>query len=96
MGSNVTGYATEGTAIIDAFLILLVAGVLAGWLAAVVVRGSGYGLISNTVIGVVGAWVSRRLLGGIGVAIGGGFWGQVLNAFVGAVVVVFLVALVTD
>lgn len=46
-------------------------------------------------IGVVGAWVSQRLLGAIGVVIGGGFWGQVLSAFVGAVVVVFLVALIT-
>jgi uncharacterized membrane protein YeaQ/YmgE (transglycosylase-associated protein family) len=69
----------------------LVVGLIAGWLAGLVMKGGGYGVIGDIVIGIVGAFVGGfvfSLITGGGTA---GFWGSIAVAFVGAVILIAIV-----
>ncbi|HEX5755494.1 MAG TPA: GlsB/YeaQ/YmgE family stress response membrane protein [Arenimonas sp.] len=74
-------------------LSILLIGALAGWLASVFVKVRGLGLFGYTVVGIIGAAVGSWVLGQVGLSLGSGFWYQVLNAFIGAVLVLTLVSL---
>jgi uncharacterized membrane protein YeaQ/YmgE (transglycosylase-associated protein family) len=74
-------------------LIWLVIGAIAGWLAGQIMKGSGFGLVGDIVIGIVGAVVGGWLLPRLGVFVLGGMLGEVLSAVIGACVVLFLVRL---
>lgn len=67
----------------------LIIGLAAGWLAGKVMKGSGYGLIGDLVIGVVGAFLGGWIFGLLHIA-AGGLLGLLVMAFVGAVVLVWL------
>jgi uncharacterized membrane protein YeaQ/YmgE (transglycosylase-associated protein family) len=56
----------------QALIIWLIVGAIAGWLAGMVVKGGGYGLIGDIVVGIVGALIAGWLLPQIGIVIGGG------------------------
>lgn len=73
------------------FLWFLLIGLVAGWLAGIVVRGGGMGLLGNLVVGVVGAFIGGTLFSFFGFASGGGLLGSLLVATVGAVVLLVLV-----
>lgn len=75
---------------IVAFLII---GAIAGWLAGVVTKGDGFGLLGDIVIGIVGAFVGGWLFGFLGI-FAGGFVGAVITAFVGACVLLFIIRLI--
>ena len=79
---------------IEAILIILVIGAVAGWLAGQIVKGYGYGLIGNIVIGIVGALIAGFLLPRLGVSLGGGIIGAIISATIGAVVLLLLIRLV--
>jgi uncharacterized membrane protein YeaQ/YmgE (transglycosylase-associated protein family) len=69
----------------------LVVGLIAGWLAGMVMKGGGYGVVGDIVIGIVGAFVGGfvfSLITGGGTA---GFWGSIAVAFVGAVILIAIV-----
>ncbi|MGZ6214239.1 MAG: GlsB/YeaQ/YmgE family stress response membrane protein [Candidatus Limnocylindria bacterium] len=69
----------------------LVVGLIAGWLAGLVMKGGGYGVIGDIVVGIVGAFVGGfvfSLITGGGTA---GFWGSIAVAFVGAVILIAIV-----
>jgi uncharacterized membrane protein YeaQ/YmgE (transglycosylase-associated protein family) len=74
---------------LENFLVLLFVGLVAGWLAGVVMKGSGYGIFGDILLGIVGAVVGGLLFGLLGVT-AYGFFGRVAVAFVGAVVLVGL------
>ena len=74
-------------------LWFLLIGILAGWLAGQVMKGGGYGLIGDLVLGIIGAFVGGWVLGLVGVT-AGGFIGRVITATIGAVLLVFLVRLI--
>jgi len=74
-------------------IIFLVIGALAGWLAGVIMKGGGFGLIGNIVVGVVGAFLGGWLLPKLGVSIGGDF-GGFITAVIGAVILLFIVRLI--
>jgi uncharacterized membrane protein YeaQ/YmgE (transglycosylase-associated protein family) len=77
---------------LTSLLILLLIGAIAGWLAGILMRGRGLGLVGNIVIGILGAFVGSCLLGSVlGVAIGGGLIAAILNATIGAVIVLAVV-----
>jgi uncharacterized membrane protein YeaQ/YmgE (transglycosylase-associated protein family) len=57
---------------IETILIWIIVGALAGWLAGLVVRGFGFGLVGNIIIGIVGAFLGGWLFGMMGVSIGAG------------------------
>ena len=65
-------------------LIWLVIGAVAGWLAGKVIRGGGYGLVGDIVIGIIGAVIAGYLLPLVGIHLGAGFVRSVINAFIGA------------
>jgi len=71
------------------FMLLLFVGLIAGWLAGVVMKGGGYGILGDVLLGIVGAVVGGALFGLIGVT-AYGFLGRVAVATVGSVVLVGL------
>jgi uncharacterized membrane protein YeaQ/YmgE (transglycosylase-associated protein family) len=75
-------------------LILLLVGLVAGWLAGQIVRGRGFGLIGDLVVGVVGAFIGSWLFGALGIFIGMGLLGTIISATIGAVILVAIIRLV--
>jgi len=74
-------------------LWFLFIGVAAGWLAGQVMKGGGYGLVGDLVIGVIGALIGGWLLGSLGI-FAGGLIGSLITATIGAVVLLFLIRLI--
>jgi uncharacterized membrane protein YeaQ/YmgE (transglycosylase-associated protein family) len=80
---------------LEALLVWILVGLIAGWLASAVV-GGGYGLIGDIVIGVLGAFIGGWLFGVLNVQLPiGGLLGRILVAFIGATVLLLLVRLVS-
>ena len=76
-------------------LAALLIGAVAGWLAGLIVRGAGFGLLGNIVIGIVGALVASWLLPRLGVNLGdGGAIRDIINATIGAVIVLIILSLI--
>jgi uncharacterized membrane protein YeaQ/YmgE (transglycosylase-associated protein family) len=91
----VPGREGEDTVVgIDSIIIMLIVGAIAGWLAGQIVRGFGFGLIWNIVIGIVGAFIGVWLLRQLGVMPGAGFVGSIVNAVIGAVVLLVIVGFI--
>jgi len=76
-------------------LWFVIIGAIAGWLAGQFMRGNGFGLLGDIVVGVIGAFLGSWLFGATGVAIGHGLLGGLIVAFIGAVVLLFIVRLFT-
>ena len=79
---------------LEAIIIILIVGAVAGWLAGQIVRGMGFGLIGNIVVGIVGAFIAGWLLPRIGIVIGGGMIASIINATIGAVVLLVILGLI--
>ena len=79
---------------LEAILIILIIGAVAGWLAGLIVRGIGFGLIGNIVVGILGAFIAAWLLPRLGIVIGGGMVGSIINATIGAVVLLVILGLI--
>ena len=79
---------------LEAILIILIVGAVAGWLAGLIVRGMGFGLIGNIVVGIVGAFIAGWLLPRIGIVIGGGMIASIINATIGAVILLVIIGLI--
>ncbi|MGE0241387.1 MAG: GlsB/YeaQ/YmgE family stress response membrane protein [Parvibaculaceae bacterium] len=75
-------------------LVFLLIGAIAGWLAGLIVRGGGYGLIGDIVVGIIGAFIAGLILPRIGVSLGGGVLGAILGATIGAVILLLIVRVV--
>ena len=58
----------------------LIVGLIAGWLASMLVKGGGYGLLGDMVVGVLGAFLGGFLFGTLGFAVDGGLLGSILVA----------------
>jgi uncharacterized membrane protein YeaQ/YmgE (transglycosylase-associated protein family) len=74
-------------------LLFLVIGVLAGWLAGKVMKGGGFGLVGDLVVGVIGALLGGWLFSLLNISLGG-ILGSLITAFVGAVVFLYLLRLI--
>ena len=75
-------------------LAAILIGAIAGWLAGLIVRGAGFGLIGNIVIGIVGALVASWILPRLGVSLGSSAFRDIINATIGAVIVLVILSLV--
>jgi uncharacterized membrane protein YeaQ/YmgE (transglycosylase-associated protein family) len=75
-------------------LAALVIGAIAGWLAGLIVRGAGFGLIGNIVIGIIGALVASWVLPQLHIQLASGTLGAILNATIGAVIILVILSLV--
>lgn len=78
----------------EGLLILMVVGVVAGWLAGQLVQGAGLGLIGDMIIGVAGSFIGGLLLPKLGVHLGSGIIAAIANATIGAVLLLFIMRLV--
>ncbi len=75
-------------------LWFLLVGLVAGWLAGMLVKGGGFGLIGDLVVGVIGAILGGWLFSTLGASAGGGLLGSIIVATVGAVVLLFIVRVI--
>lgn len=76
-------------------LYTLIIGAVAGWLAGQIMKGSGYGLLTNIILGIVGSFVGGWLLGelGINLKIGSATVSLIIQSVIGAVVILFVAGL---
>ncbi|MGC9954892.1 MAG: GlsB/YeaQ/YmgE family stress response membrane protein [Rhizomicrobium sp.] len=79
---------------VETLLIWLLIGAVAGWLAAIVVKGGGFGLLGDIVVGIVGAFVGGWLLPRLGVNLGIGLVSIIASATIGAVVLLLVLRLI--
>jgi uncharacterized membrane protein YeaQ/YmgE (transglycosylase-associated protein family) len=75
-------------------LIFLLVGAVAGWLAGLIVRGFGFGLIGNIVVGIIGALVAGYLFPRLGIGLPAGMIREILSAVVGAVIVLVIIGFI--
>src|SRR5437764_14517722 len=78
----------------ESLLVILLVGVISGWLAGKIVRGTGFGVIGDLLVGIVGALIGDWLLPRLGIHLGAGIVAAIVNATVGAIVLLLLVRLV--
>ncbi len=71
----------------------LLIGLVAGWLAGQIMKGSGYGIVGNIVVGIIGALIGGFLFDLLGIG-GGGLIGSLITALVGAIVLIVLVRVI--
>ena len=76
---------------IDSLIVWLIVGGVAGWLAGLIVKGYGFGIIGNIVVGIVGAFIAGWLLPRLGIVIGGGTVGAIINALIGAIILLVII-----
>jgi uncharacterized membrane protein YeaQ/YmgE (transglycosylase-associated protein family) len=79
---------------IDSIIVWLIVGAIAGWLAGLIVKGGGFGLLGNIVVGIIGAVVAGWLLPTLGINLGGGIIAAIIDSAIGAVVVLVIISLV--
>jgi uncharacterized membrane protein YeaQ/YmgE (transglycosylase-associated protein family) len=79
---------------IESLIIWLVVGGIAGWLAGLIVKGFGLGLVGNVVVGIVGAVLAGWLLPRLGIVIAGGIVASIINAMIGAVILLVLIGII--
>lgn len=78
----------------EALLILLLIGAVAGYLAGVIVKGYGFGVVGNVIVGIIGAVFAGWFLPQLGIFPGGNLIGQIISATIGAVVLLVLISFV--
>ena len=78
---------------LESLIILLIVGAIAGWLAGVIVKGYGFGLIGNIVVGILGAGIAGILAPRLGLYTAS-TGGNIVAATVGALILLFLIGLV--
>jgi uncharacterized membrane protein YeaQ/YmgE (transglycosylase-associated protein family) len=78
----------------QSLLIILIVGLVAGWLAGHIVRGTGFGLVADICIGIIGALIGSWLLPHLGIHLGRGIIADIVSATIGAVVLLLVLWLV--
>jgi uncharacterized membrane protein YeaQ/YmgE (transglycosylase-associated protein family) len=78
----------------EGILVILFVGLIAGWLAGKIVRGTGFGIIGDIVVGIAGALVASFLFPRLGIHLGVGLVSEILDALIGAVILLVIVRLV--
>src|SRR6266403_3621893 len=78
----------------ESLLIILVVGVVAGWLAGQIVQGTGFGIVGDLIIGVVGAFIGAWLLPQLGIHLGSGIVAAIIDATIGALILLLIIRLV--
>ena len=78
----------------ESLLVILVVGLIAGWLAGQIMRGAGFGLIGDVVVGVIGAFVGGWLLPQLNIHLGSGMVAAIINATIGAVLLLFALSFI--
>ncbi len=77
----------------ESLLVILFVGIVAGWLAGHIVRGAGFGIIGDLLFGILGAFIGNWLLPRLGIQLGTGVVSAIVNATVGAILLLLVVRL---
>jgi uncharacterized membrane protein YeaQ/YmgE (transglycosylase-associated protein family) len=78
----------------QSILVILVVGIVAGWLAGLVVKGTGFGLIGDLVIGIIGAFIGEWLLPRLHIYLGVGIVAAIISAAIGAIILLLVIKLI--
>ncbi len=78
----------------EQIVTMLVVGGVAGWLAGTIMKGGGFGVIGNVVVGVLGALAGSYLFDALSISIASGLPGSLIRAVIGSVVVLFVIGLI--
>jgi uncharacterized membrane protein YeaQ/YmgE (transglycosylase-associated protein family) len=78
----------------ESLIVILLVGLVAGWLAGQILRGTGFGLIGDLVIGIAGAFIGDWLLPQLNVHLGIGIVAAIVNATIGALILLVILRLV--
>jgi uncharacterized membrane protein YeaQ/YmgE (transglycosylase-associated protein family) len=78
----------------ESIVVILLVGLVAGFLAGKIVRGAGFGLIGDLCVGIVGAFIGDWLFPQLGIHLGTGIIAAIINATIGAVLLLFVLRLV--
>jgi uncharacterized membrane protein YeaQ/YmgE (transglycosylase-associated protein family) len=78
----------------ESLLVILFVGLVAGWLAGKIVEGTGFGIIGDLVIGIIGAFIGDWLFPQLGLRLGTGIISAIINATIGAVLLLVIIKLV--
>ncbi len=70
----------------EGLLIIVLVGLIAGWLAGQIVRGTGFGMVADIFIGIVGALIGSWLLSRLGIHLGSGIIAAIISATIGAII----------
>ena len=73
----------------------IIVGLIAGFLASVVMRGGGYGIVGDIIVGIIGAILGGWLFSLLGVSAGGGVIGSIIVAFIGACILIAILRAVS-
>jgi uncharacterized membrane protein YeaQ/YmgE (transglycosylase-associated protein family) len=78
----------------ESLLVILVVGLIAGWLAGQIVQGTGFGIVGDLLIGIAGAFIGSWLLPQFGLHLGSGIISAIINAASGALLLLLVIRLV--
>jgi len=78
----------------EQLVVFLLIGGVAGWLAGLILKGGGLGIVRNVIVGVIGAVLGGWLFGVLGISAGGAWAGRLVTATVGAVVLLVVIGLI--
>jgi len=76
------------------FIWFILIGLVAGWLAGQLVKGGGFGVVGDIIVGVIGALIGGFLFSTLGVSLGAGLLGSIIVATIGAVLLIFILRLI--
>jgi len=77
----------------ESLMVILLVGLVAGWLAGQIVRGTGFGIVGDIIVGILGALIGSWLLPQLGIRLGTGVISAIVNATIGAILLLFVVRL---
>jgi uncharacterized membrane protein YeaQ/YmgE (transglycosylase-associated protein family) len=77
----------------EGIVVILFVGLVAGWLAGKIVRGTGFGIIGDIIVGIAGAFISSLLFPRLGIHLGVGIVSEIIYSAIGAVVLLLIVRL---
>ena len=78
----------------ESIIVILFVGLVAGWLAGKIVRGTGFGIIGDIIVGIAGALIASLLFPKIGIHLGTGLLSEIIYSAIGAVILLLIVRLV--
>jgi uncharacterized membrane protein YeaQ/YmgE (transglycosylase-associated protein family) len=79
---------------LQALIVWLIIGAIAGWLAGQIMSGGGFGLVGDIIVGIIGAFIAGWLFPYLGLHLGAGILGEIIAAAIGAIILLFVARLV--
>jgi uncharacterized membrane protein YeaQ/YmgE (transglycosylase-associated protein family) len=78
----------------ESLIVILFVGLVAGWLAGKIVRGTGFGIIGDIIVGIAGAFIASWLFPKLGFHLSSGLLGEIIYSAIGAIILLLIVRLI--